>query len=157
TAGAFMNTSILVAGRPAPSKADADAWRAFLTIASPDYFRVIGNPLRQGRLFTEGDNESAPLVALINETMARTFFPNANPVGQRTSMRGERDKQYEIVGVVADLKQFKVDEANKPGFYLSFRQREVAFMNLVVRSTVDPAVLIPALRSRILEVDRFTP
>jgi putative ABC transport system permease protein len=155
--GAFMSTSLLVAGRPEPSEAESDAWRAFLTIASPDYFRAIGNPLRQGRLFTEGDNEAAPPVALINESLARAFFPSANPIGQRISMRGERDKQYEIVGVVADLKQFKVDEANKPGFYLPFRQREVAFMNLVARSTVDPAILIPSLRSRILEVDRFTP
>jgi putative ABC transport system permease protein len=153
--GAFMNVSVLVDGRPAPSNVDEQ--RAFLNIASPDYFRAIGAPLKQGRLFTESDNEAAPRVALINETMARSLFAGANPTGQRISLHGEQDKHYEIVGVVADVKQFNVDMENKPGFYLPFRQYDAARLNLVVRTTVAPDSLLPALRSRILEVDRFTP
>jgi len=66
------------------------------------------------------------------------------------------DKLMEIVGVTADVKQFGVDKENKPGFYQPYRQKELAFMNLVVRTTTDPAMMIPALRSRILSVDKFT-
>jgi putative ABC transport system permease protein len=154
TAGAFMNAPILVAGRPEP--ANVEAQRAFVSVVSVDYFRVIGNPLKQGRLFTDDDNESSPRVAIINETMARTFFAGANPIGQRIFMRGEAGKQMEIVGVTADVKQFGVSAENRPGFYQPYRQREVAFMNLAVRTTADPAAMIPALRSRILSEDKFT-
>jgi putative ABC transport system permease protein len=154
TAGAFMSTPVLIAGQPDP--VNADSQRAFVTIVSADYFRAIGNPLKQGRLFTNDDNESATRVAIINETMARAFFANGNPIGQRIALKGEPDKPLEIVGVTADVKQFGVDKENKPGFYQPYRQKEVAFMNLVVRTTADPETMISALRSRILSVDKFT-
>jgi putative ABC transport system permease protein len=155
TAGAFMRSGILVAGRPKPTNADAQL--AFVTITSPDYFRAVGALLRRGRLFTENDNESSPHVALINETMARGIFADADPIGQRISLRGEPDNLFEIVGVVADVKQFAVDQENKAAFYLPMRQRETAFMSLIARSTIAPESLIPALRARIREVDQFTP
>ena len=154
TAGAFMNSPILIAGQPAP--ANADAQRAFVTVVSTDYFRAIGNPLKQGRLFTDDDNESATRVAIINETLARSYFADTNPIGQRIALKGEPDKWLEIVGVTADVKQFGIDEANKPSFYQPYRQKDVGFMSLVMRTTVEPATLIPVLRSRIQEVDKFT-
>jgi putative ABC transport system permease protein len=154
TAGAFMSSSILIAGRPAPDNADLQ--RAFVSVVSPDYFRTIGNPLKQGRLFTDADNESAPRVAIINESLARSYFADANPLGQRIALGGEKEKWMEIVGVTADVKQFGLEMENKPSFYQPYRQKEVQFMTLAVRTTVDPATMIPALRSRILEVDKFT-
>ncbi len=154
TAGAFMSSPILIAGQPAPSSSDAQ--RAFISVVSPDYFRAIGNPLKQGRLFTEADNESAPRVAVINETLARSYFADANPLGQRIALGGEKDKWLEIIGVTADVKQFALEQENKPSFYQPYRQKEVSSMTLAVRTTVDPATMIAALRSRIQEVDKFT-
>ena len=154
TAGAFMSSPILIAGQPAP--AHADAQRAFVTVVSTDYFRAIGNPLKQGRLFTDDDNESSTPVAIINETLARSYFADTNPVGQRIALKGEPDKWMEIVGVTADVKQFGLEEENKPNFYQPYRQKDVGSMSLLVRTTGEPAGLIPVLRSRILEVDKFT-
>jgi putative ABC transport system permease protein len=154
TAGAYMSSPILIAGRPVP--AIPDAQRAFVTITSPDYFNAIGNPLTQGRLFSEDDNESSPLVAIINETMARRYFADANPIGQRIALKGEPDKWMEIVGVTADVKQFALEEENKPSFYQPYKQKDVHLMTLVVRTNGEVAALIPTLRSRIQEVDKFT-
>jgi putative ABC transport system permease protein len=154
TAGAFMSSPILIAGQTAP--ATADAQRAFVTVVSTDYFRAIGNPLKQGRLFTEDDNESSRRVAIINETLARSYFADTDPIGQRIALKGEPDKWMEIVGVTADVKQFGLDEENKPNFYQPYRQKDVGSMSLVLRTRGEPATLIPMLRSRILEVDKFT-
>ena len=154
TAGAFMSAPVLIAGQPDP--VNADSQRAFVTVVSADYFWAIGNPLKQGRLFTDDDDERATRVAIINETMARAFFANGNPIGQRIALKGDPDKPLEIVGVTADVKQFGVDKENKPGFYQPYRQKEVPFMNLVVRTTADPETMISALRSRIMSVDKFT-
>ncbi len=154
TAGAFMSSPILIAGQAAPAAPDAQ--RAFVSVVSADYFRTIGNPLKQGRLFTEADDESAPRVAIINETLARTYFAGVNPLGQRIALSGEKDNWIEIVGVTADVKQFALEQENKPSFYQPYGQKEVGFMTLAVRSTVDPATMTAALRSRILEVDKFT-
>jgi putative ABC transport system permease protein len=154
TGGAFMSSPILIAGQPAP--ASADSQRAFVTVVSADYFRAIGNPLQQGRLFSEDDNEGSTPVAIINETMARSYFPDSSPIGQRIALKGEPEKWLEIVGVTADVKHFAIEEENKPTFYQPYRQKEVGSMSLLLRTTRDSAALVPLLRSRILETDKFT-
>ena len=83
TTGAYMNATILIAGRTKPDNTEAQ--RAFVSVVSPDYFRAIGNPLKQGRLFTEDDHESSPRVAIINETMARTYFAKRTPSASASS------------------------------------------------------------------------
>jgi putative ABC transport system permease protein len=154
TAGAFMSSQILIAGQPAADSADTQ--RAFLSVVSADYFRAIGNPLKEGRLFTEDDNEGSTPVAIINESLARSYFAGTSPIGQRIALKGEPQKLMEIVGVTADVKQFAIEEENKPGFYQPYRQKDVGFMTLLVRATGDSATLIPLLRNRILETDKFT-
>src|SRR5262249_2429405 len=115
TEGAYMSSSIVVAGRPAP--AERDAQQTFVNVVSPDYFRALGNPLKQGRLFTDADNESAPGVAVINDTLARAYFPGESPIGQRIALRGDPDEWREIVGIVADINQFGLEKEHKPTFY----------------------------------------
>jgi putative ABC transport system permease protein len=154
TGGAFMNATILIAKRTEPDNPEAQ--RAFISVVSPDYFRAIGNPLKQGRLFTDDDNERSTRVAIINETMARTYFAGTNPVGQRIFFTGEPDKQMEIVGVTADLKQFGLDQENKPALYQPYRQTDVSSLRLIVRTSAEPAAIIPALRRRILSEDKLT-
>ncbi len=154
TQGAYMSSSILVAGRPVP--ASKDAQQTFVNVVSADYFRALGNPLKQGRLFTDADNESAPRVAVINESLARAYFPGENPLGQRLTLRGDPDEWRAIVGIVADINQFGLDKENKPTFYVPFRQEDTVTLNLIVRTAADPAALLPALRARILAADKFT-
>ena len=153
TEGAFMSSSILITGRPKPEARDAQ--QAFLNAVSADYFRAVGNALKAGRLFTESDNESAPKVAIINDSFARKYLAGENPIGQRIALRGEPDKQMEIVGVTADIKQFGLESENKPAFFVPFRQKD-SFLAIIVRSPLEPAALVPALRARIQAVDKFT-
>jgi putative ABC transport system permease protein len=153
TQGAMMSSPIIIAGRPKPEGRDAQ--QTFINAVSADYFRAVGNPLKQGRLFTANDHESAPRVAIINESFARTHFAHGNPLGQRVALRGEPDKWFEIVGVAADLKQFSLEQENRPAFYVPFRQK-TAFLRLIVRGQTDAAALVPALRGRILATDKFT-
>jgi putative ABC transport system permease protein len=154
TEGAYMSSSIVVAGRPAP--AERDAQQAFVNVVSPDYFRTLGNPLKQGRLFTDADNESAPRVAIINETLARAYFPGESPIGQRIALRGDPNEWREIVGIVVNINQFGLEKEHKPTFYAPFRQEDAVALNLIVRTAADPAALLPALRARILAADKFT-
>jgi putative ABC transport system permease protein len=152
--GVMMNSPIVIAGRPAPPETESQ--RAFVTVISPDYFRALGAQLKNGRFFSETDTEGSPRVAIINETLAERYFPASNPAGERFSLRGE-DKPYEIVGVVADIKQFGMDEEKAPALFVSFQQMGVRSMSLLVRSTAEPSTLISALRSSIWAVDKYAP
>jgi putative ABC transport system permease protein len=154
TEGAYMSSSMIVAGRPMP--AERDAQQTFVNVVSPDYFRALGNSLKQGRLFTDADNEGAPRVVVINETLARAYFPGENPLGQRIALRGDPDELREIIGIVADINQFGLEKEPKPAFYAPFRQQDAVALNLVVRTATDPGALLPALRARILATDKFT-
>ena len=154
TTGALMNVPLIIPGRPEPPGSEKQ--RAFLNVVSPDYFQVIGNPLKHGRLFNDSDNEKSPPVAIINETMARSYFDGADAIGKRIAVKGERDQRLEIVGVAADVKQFGLDVENKPSLYRPYRQEEVTFMHLVVQTSADSASMIPALRRRIIETDKLT-
>src|SRR6185503_20365278 len=129
TAGAYMSSSILIAGHPTP--ANPDTQRSFVTVASADYFRAIGNPLKQGRLFTDDDNEASTPVAIINESLSRSYFADTDPIGQRIALTGEPDQWLEIVGVTADVKQFRLDQENKPNFYQPYRQKDGGHLSLI--------------------------
>lgn len=153
TYSAYMSSPIIIAGRAQP--ADQDSQQAFINVISADYFRALGNPLKQGRSFNDADNESAPRVAIINETLARAYFTGENPLGQRIALRGEPNQLIEIVGVAADVNQFGLDKETKPAFYVPFQQKDAA-PALIVRTRQDPAALVPILRERILTTDKFT-
>ena len=155
TQGTYMSSAMIVAGRPVPIEQDAQ--QTFVNIVSPDYFRALGNPLKQGRLLTDADAEGSPRVVVINETFARAYFPAENPIGQRIALRGDPDELREIVGVIADIKNFGLDKENKPTFYAPLRQEDAGrSLGLIVRTTADPAALLPALRARIQSVDKLT-
>jgi predicted permease len=94
--------------------------QVFLNDITPDYFKVTGTRLLSGRPFSLADSASSPKVVIINETMARTFFPNANPIGKRVSPAGSDTPDWsEIVGVVADARS--ADVADKPVTYQLYK------------------------------------
>jgi putative ABC transport system permease protein len=126
-----------------------------------DYFRVMRIPLLSGRDFTPHDNENAPLVGVINQSLARRFFKDESPLGKR--VRWARDEQIywiTIVGVAGDIKHFGLDEPEEPALYTPYPQSMRAWkrwMNLVVRSAGDPAAITQAVKSHVWRVDGRIP
>jgi predicted permease len=125
---------------------------------SSDYFRVMNIPLLQGRVFNEHDTESAPLVMIVNQALARRDFPNVNPVGKRINL-GNNDPSgqpvwWEIVGVAADVRSLELREEPAPEFYLSALQDTFTGMSVVIRGSVEPASLASAVRHAVTEVDK---
>jgi putative ABC transport system permease protein len=128
---------------------------------SSDYFHAMNIPVIQGRAFTERDTESAPLVMIINQALARRDFPNVNPVGKQINL-GNTDPKgqpvwWEIVGVTADVRSLELREDPSPEFYLSALQDTFAGMSVVVRTAVEPASLVPEVRRIVAEVDKSAP
>jgi hypothetical protein len=99
--GFNSSSSFLVEGRPEPPP--DKYWEMFFEPVSSDYFETLGTRLRQGRTFNQADTPDHPKVVIINETAARTFWPNESPIGRRISSTGPKKDFYEIVGVLNDL------------------------------------------------------
>ena len=122
-----------------------------LTAVSPSYFETIRQPLAQGRLFTEHDDEMASRVAIINETMSRHYWSLRDPSGQMISL--DQGKTWmRIVGVVGDAREYGLDHATGDEVYVPLKQ--VGFSGgLVVRTAVDPTGMIALLQKNVREVD----
>ena len=139
---------IYIEGRPPRAPGDI-IWAQHRSV-SLDYFRAMGIPLLQGRHFIEQDLRSP--VAIINLAMARTYWPNENPIGKRF---GVSSKDWiSVVGVVANVKHYGLDTEPAPEMY--FRE-SMHGMTLVVRADLDPTSLIAAIRDAIRSVDRNQP
>jgi putative ABC transport system permease protein len=123
----------------------------------------MGIPIQQGRAFNAGDNEQSIPVAIINETMARQYWPGENPIGKRFKLGdpGESEVPWvQIVGVAGDVRQMGVDEAVKPEMYFPYQQGQVPFYaprDLVIRTSGNPLNLVAAARSEIHQVDPDQP
>jgi putative ABC transport system permease protein len=130
---------------------------------SPDYFKTIGITLKEGRGFTVGDNQQTMPVAIINETMAREFWPNDSALGKRYKIGGPDSTEpwITIVGIVADIKQMGAEKPVKAEMYMPFRQVGsqpwYAPRDLVIRTSVAPTSLVAAVTARVHEVDSDQP
>jgi putative ABC transport system permease protein len=129
---------------------------------SAEYFQAIKIPLRKGRYFTEQDQRGGVGVAIINEALARRYFPNEDPIGQRISHIGSNQnvgdpEQYEIVGVVGDVHHANLTKAATPEIYLPFQQNSWRYGNFFVRTTHDPASLTKSFTDEIRASDRTVP
>jgi putative ABC transport system permease protein len=127
-------------------------------VVSPGYVQTLGISLLRGRSFTETDKEDAPLVAMINQSMANQFFPNEDPIGKRF-MFGHPNTERQvkwliIVGVLGDTKLYGLQNLSRLEVYLPFRQAPSGQMDLLVKSRVDPAALTSAMRSAVYSVDK---
>ena len=132
---------------------------------SADFFRTMGVRLQQGRFFTEHDSEKAPAVVIVNETLARQFWPGQNPLGKRIAVGytgpGRRgtgaDRFREVVGVVGDMRLHALDTPLNPTLYMPFKQDETfhdyAAMSIFVRTAGDPVWFADTLRNNIHAVD----
>jgi putative ABC transport system permease protein len=144
-----------IEGRPAIAPSDLPSTNYYAV--TPDYFRAMGIRLVRGRGFTPQDDARAPHVAVINETMARQFFPNEDPIGKRINIQNGPDTWREIVGIVGDIKQYGLDKATSLQSYEPFAQAPFNSLNIVIRTTGSPAALLSALRAEVYAVDKDQP
>jgi putative ABC transport system permease protein len=122
---------------------------------TPDYFRSMNIPILKGRAFTDRDNRNSPKVLIIDESMARKAFPNQEPVGKRLTPVG--DDPHEIVGVVADVKHYGLENKQREQFYLPYLQHGSPSLYLLVRTSADPMSVVGLVRSQVSSLDRDQP
>lgn len=144
-----------IEGRSAEPKAQ---WTPLTwTTVSGDYFQAMGTTLLKGRYFTDQDTAGSPLVVIINESMARRYWPNQDPVGAHIKgqdPRGHNDEWVTIIGVVRDMRRRGLENAPTPHIYEWYRQAGVAGTeHLVVRAAGDPRALAASLRATVRAED----
>ncbi|HKY05902.1 MAG TPA: ABC transporter permease, partial [Blastocatellia bacterium] len=124
---------------------------------TPDYFKAMGIPLKRGRNFTDADLANTTLVAIINETFAKRYFPDEDPIGKRIHITNGPQAFREIVGIVGDVRHYSLDQESTAQMYEPYAQKPFTSMALAIRTTQDPTSLISAVRSQVLAVDRDQP
>lgn len=135
---------------------DGRAPSAVTLTVSPDYFTVLRVPLRAGRAFTDADRLGAAPVVIVNEALAARLWPNADPVGQRITLKGQ-EVPFTIVGVVGDTKHQDIAERPASQVYLAQYQFPWTYLRLVARAAGDPAIVAPSLARAVWRVDGRLP
>jgi len=167
--GADSTTGFFVEGRP--RSGPGDDLKTHYRSVTTDYFRAMRIAPVIGRVFTDRDSPDAPRVAVINETMARRYWPDTNPIGQRMAITIEALRfrpdgpptldipsgMREIVGIVGDVKHAGVQGDALPEVYMPFAQRSVRAMIVVVRTTGDPLALTGDARRVAAAIDPNQP
>ncbi|HSB11412.1 MAG TPA: ABC transporter permease [Blastocatellia bacterium] len=135
---------------------------------SPDYFRTLGIALKDGRLFTDADNETAPQVAIVDEAFEKRFWPATGAVGKRFVARvtdGTNIQWGQVVGVVSHVRHYGIDEVKQYGLeqegreqvYFPYAQRPTNQMYLAIKTSIDPLALTSAVRGEVLSLDSSQP
>jgi putative ABC transport system permease protein len=167
--GTNGDTAFFIDGRPPLDPRDRP--HTHPRTISPDYFRAMGIRMVEGRAFTEQDQGQAPRVAVINETMARRFWPGQSALGKRVALDLEAMRFFpdrppqldlaagmrEIVGVVRDVRHEGLETEPKPEMYVPDRQRPELEMNLVIRAAAGPASLTSVVREAVAAIDPDQP
>jgi putative ABC transport system permease protein len=152
-----LRTSFEIEGQP---MAKSDLPRTQLRAVGLDYFKTMRIPLLAGREFSARDDRHAPHVIIINQTLARRFFPNENAMGKHMKpgmSGGKSDSMCEIVGVVGDVKHRNLWQEADPESYVPYEQNPIGAMDIVVRSESDPMLLLPAIREQARALDAELP
>ena len=155
--GTDMGGNITVEGR---ENLESDESHVNFDAVSPGYFSTLGVPLLKGREFNPGDTGASPKVAIINEAMAKMFFPKRDPVGVHFAQGGGHDVKpnIEIVGVVKNAKEANVRTEDRPYFYLPYSQAKALIgMSFYVRTQQDPLLVTNELRETVRQLDANLP
>jgi putative ABC transport system permease protein len=153
--GKSWEVNFSIDGRPSSDGAhqpEADA-----RIVSNNYFNVMGIPLRSGRFFSEGDTRQSPHVAVINEALARRYWPGEDPNGHFVEFPAFGAGRCQIVGVVADIRQAELSQEPPPGIYLPYTQEIMPWQTLVIRTKTDPISMVSAIRQEVFKLDPQQP
>jgi predicted permease len=148
-----FNGPFAIEGRPPLGTADRPPVVEYRT-ATPAYFQAMQIPLRRGALFTDRESERTPPVVVISDTMARQFWPNENPVGARVRLGFDANRIVrEVIGVVGDVRSQALSQPPAPEAYIPYAQAPLATISVAVRTSGDPATLLPAVRQRTAAID----
>src|SRR5262249_54692460 len=163
--GMAMTTPADAEGRV--PKAPGDLLFVGYDVVTPGYLRVLGQPLLRGRDLEESDTAEAPGAAVVNEAMARQLWPGEDPIGKRVRPLFARTdvpwavdvpgRWVTIVGLAADIKEFRLNEQTRPLMYVSYRQFPSSFMYLIVRTDAPPEMLSAAVQRAIVALDPHQP
>jgi putative ABC transport system permease protein len=153
--GRVWNSSFKIDGRPFGRLSEQP--QADVRIVSNNYFGVMKIPLRSGRYFSEYDTKDSLHVAVINEALARLYWPNEDAVGRFIEMGAFGAGHCEIVGVVADIRQTSLSDEPAPGVYVPFTQECMPWQTLVVRTKNDPMGLAALIRHEVAALDPEQP
>ncbi|HET9533498.1 MAG TPA: ABC transporter permease [Blastocatellia bacterium] len=168
--GTNQGSDFFIEGQPPPPPDKKN--QTYFRSISPDYFQVMSIEMIEGRAFTERDHKDGQRVAIINESMARRYWPGESPLGKRLALSLEALRfpapnrppvfdipaaMREVVGVVRDVRHAGLSAEAEPEMFIPFMQRPAREMTLVVRASDDPAALGSLLRREVLAVDKNQP
>ncbi len=144
-----------------PGKTHAEAWRSIFQLCSEGYFPTLGIRLVRGRLLSESDVVSARHVIVVNQTLVRSFFSNDDPIGKSikfnlldTVPESPKDAYFEIIGVVADVKNRGLQESPQPEAFMPYSVSGAFERGVLVRTAVEPMSMLLNVRREIWSVDR---
>ena len=128
-------------------------------VVSPDFHRTLRIPLLRGRRFTDADRMGAPPVAIVDDLMAKRYWPGQDPIGKRVSVSGSDDDPdwAEVVGVVGHTRQDGLESEGRAQLYMPYRQLMIPGLTLAVRTAGDPTQVAGAVRAAVREVDPDQP
>jgi putative ABC transport system permease protein len=155
--------SFLIQGEPAPGPGREP--QAEIRIVNEDYFRALRIPLARGRVFAETDRIDSPKVVIVNETLARRFFPGQDPIGRRIRVQSfgpevpadDPSQWLEVVGIARDVRHYGLARPPEPELYFPYRQGPMDLVCLAVRTTQDPEALGKSLREAVWAIDADQP
>jgi macrolide transport system ATP-binding/permease protein len=147
--------TVYIEGRPV-DRAEQPPVVGYNTVTA-SYFQTMQMSVLEGRPFLDSDTETAPLVAVVNETMAHRYWPNQDPIGRRFRKGPSESPLIQVVGVAHDSKYLAVFEGSLPYFYLPFTQAYSSMRFLQIRSLVDPATLNTRVEREIHALDPTMP
>jgi putative ABC transport system permease protein len=130
--------------------------RAHPRSVTPDYFKAAGIALRAGRSFAASDDARAPLVIVINDTMARRYWPGQEVVGKRVQFVGDPNWR-QIIGVIMDVKHWGLDREVNPELYMPHEQQPSPMLTYVLHTSGDPSALITPVAEHVKAVDPQLP
>ena len=151
-----IRTAFAVVGRE--TEPQSQQLGVYLTMATPGYFTAMSIPLREGRSFEIGDNQHAPRVALISDSLRRREWPNDSPIGYRIRVQFQgKPIEAQVVGVISPIRHEALDRAPRLEVFLPFDQSPFASMTFVLRGTADPASTIASGKQAVWSVDPLQP
>jgi len=145
-----INSTISIEGRPTPPGQQAP--KVLSNSVDPSHFETMRITLLRGRMFTESDDEKAPRVAIINQTMGGRFWPHEDPLGKRFGMNGDAGPFMEVVGVAGNGKYRTIGEDAQSFFYVPLAQNFSSKLALQIRSVVPPESLTTPVKEQILRL-----
>jgi len=141
-----------IEGQP-PAAKESDKIALPMRAATPDYFKLMGLPLIDGREFRSTDDNKAPNVAIVNQAFTHRYFPKGNSIGRKIWFNGRDKPGIEIVGEIANGRTDDLTQEPSPEVYLPLWQATAFSKHLVVRTTADPRAVVVAVERELRSVD----